>query len=160
FTLSITYYLSINKELSQKGFEIPDSLIDSTLKLMPQTNLPTAQLPQLPPEQIELLKQNPDLLKQYGVDPKLLDSLPTQTTNSTNELIKPLIKDQLQNIIKPYQNFIAPVLALLFLLTLQSFTAILGLFISPILWLIFLLLEKTNFIHFESEMREVKKMVV
>ncbi len=160
FTLSITYYLSVNNQIAREGFEIPDSLIESSLKLMPQTDLPTAQLPQLPPEQIELLKQNPDLLKQYNIDPKLLDSLPTQTTNSTNELIKPMIKDQLQNIIKPYQNFIAPILALLLFLTLQSFTTILGFFIPPILWLIFLILEKTNFVRFEVEMREVKKLVV
>lgn len=157
-TLSISFYLSTNKQIAQKGFEIPDSLIDSTLKLMPQTNLPTTQLPQLPTEQIELLKKNPQFLKQYNIDPKILDNLTTSPT--TSALVKPLVKDQLQNIIKPYRNFIAPILALLFFLTLQSFTAILGLFISPIIWLIFYILEKTKFIHFESEMREVRKMVV
>lgn len=171
--LSVSFYLSANKQIVQKGFEIPDSLIESSLNLMPQTNLSVqgykynkrliAQLPQITPEQIQLLKQNPDLLKQYGVDPKMLDSLTTTTNSNSNltaQAVKPLIKQQLQTMIKPFQNFIAPILALLLFLTLQSFTAILGLFISPIVWIIFYILEKTKFIHFEAEMREVKKLVV
>lgn len=159
-TLSIGFYLSASKEIAQKGFEIPDSLIDTTLNLIPQpgltgpqTSLPAAQSSQLTQEQI-------DLLKQYNIDPQMLNSLPASTNTFMTDSVKPLIKDQLQNIIKPYQNFIAPVLALLLFLTLQSFTAILGLFISPIILIIFYILEKTKFIHFESEMREVRKMVV
>lgn len=171
--LSVGFYLSASKEIAQKGFEIPDSLIDTTLNLMPQTSLPVqgykydkkliAQLPAITPEQIELLKQNPDLLKQYNIDPKMPDNLTTSASSALNpatEVVKPLVKQQLQNIIKPYQNFIPPILALLLFLTLQSFTGVLGLFISPILWIIFYILEKTNFIHFETEMREVKKLVV
>lgn len=115
--LSLVFYLSVSKQIAQKGFEIPDSLIESSLNMMPQQNLPS-------------------------------------------ELIKPMITEQLQNIIKPYQNIIPAILALLLFLTLQSFVAILGIFLSPIIWLIFYILEKTNFIHFETEMREVKKLVV
>lgn len=167
--LSLGFYLSVNQKIAQNGFEIPDSLIDTALKVS-QPSIPVqgfkydkTLMAQITPDQLELLKKNPELLKQYGIDPKTLDSLPVSVSTpdlNTTAMIKPLVKDQLQNIIKPYQNFIAPILALLFFLTLQSLTALLGLFISPILWLIFLLLEKTNFIHFETEMREVKKLVV
>lgn len=162
-TLSVGYYLSINNQVAQKGFEIPDSLIDTALKLMPQTNLPVAQLPQITPDQIELLKKNPEILKQYGIDPKQLDSLPVSKNTpslNTTDMIKPLIKQQLQNIIKPYQKIIPAVLALIFFLTLQTFVSILEIFLPPIIWIIFLILEKTNFIHFKTEMREVKKLVV
>lgn len=189
--LSISYYLSANKQILEKGFEIPDSLIEGSLKLMPQMNIPVqsvkyqkdllAQIPQLTPEQIELLKQNPDLLRQYNIDPQVLDSLPASSTgasstaqpstgqpasnskvtpSSSMDLIKPLVKNQLQSIIDPYQKFIPPVLALLFFLTLQSFTALLSILLSSFIWLTFWTLEKVGFIHFETEMREVKKLVV
>ncbi|MCL5019748.1 MAG: hypothetical protein M1426_04635 [Patescibacteria group bacterium] len=167
-TLSITFYLSTARQIAQTGFEIPDTLIDNTLKLIPQS-APTAQLPQITPDQLETLKENPNLLKQYGIDPKTLDNLPTaiQPTfpagsklNPTTEMIKPLVKQQLQTIIKPYQNIIPLVLALLLFLTLQSFVSVLAIFLPPVIWLVFLILERTNFTHFETEMREVKKLVV
>lgn len=167
-SLSLGYYLSINNQIAKKGFEIPDSLIDNTLKIMPQTNLPTTQLPQIPPEQLDLLKKNPELLKQYNIDPKMLDNLPTSSAKSSSktlsnpgvELIKPMIKEQLQNIIKPYQTIIPAVLALFLFLTLQTFVSVLEIFLSPVIWLIFNILERTGFVKFESEMREVKKLIV
>lgn len=179
--LSLVYYLSINGEIQKNGFQIPDSLIDTALKFAPQTpqnfqgfkydKRTVAQLPQITPEQLELLKKNPDLLKQYNIDPKMLDSLSGNSTststskspantNNLNDVIKKTIKDQVQNMLKPYQQFIPPILALLFFFTLQSFEAILSIFLSPVIWLIFIVLEKTKFITFTTEMREVKKMVV
>ncbi len=149
--LSLIYYLSISSLIQQQGFQIPDSLIDTALKFTPQPNLPATQLPQIPPEQLELLKKNPEALRQYSIDPKMLDS---------DNLLKQTVKDQLQNLIKPYQAFIPALLAVLLFFTLQSFTAVLSVLLSPLLWLIFLILQKSDFIHFETEMREVKKMVV
>lgn len=184
FGLCLIYYLSINNVIGQQGFQIPDSLIDAALKFSPQATLPVqgfkydkrlvAQLPQLTPEQLELLKKNPQLLKQYGIDPKTLDniSLPTpaktiqlSTTSSNtpanmNDFLKQTVKDQVQGLIKPYQDFIPAVLALLLFFTLQSLLAVLSLFLTPLIWLIFFILEKTNYIHYEIEMREAKKMVV
>ena len=121
--LSMTFFLSINKIIQEKGFEIPDSLIDS------------AFLPQITPEQIELLKQNPDLLKQA-------------------------VKDQLQGVIKPYLGFVPTALAVLLFITLESIVSFLTIFIYPLLWLTFYVLEKTGFVKFTTEMRPVKKMVV
>ena len=156
-TFSLTYFLSINQIIQKTGFQIPDSLIDTALKFTPiESSLPqeTSQF-SIPPEQLELLKQNPDLLKQYGLDPKILD---TPQNTSTN-LIKQTVKDQLQNFIKPYLNFIPAVLALLLFISLQSLVSFLNLLIHPILWIIFYILEKTGFIRFEIEQRPVKKMV-
>lgn len=186
-SLSLVYYLSINSEIQKNGFQLPDSLIDTAIKLTPQANENSnfqgfkydtrliAQLPQLSQDQIELLKKNPEALKQFGINPKSLDNLtPTPTPKKSsentskiptiqgnlNDLLKKTIKDQFQNLIKPYQGFIPAILALLFFFTLQTFVAILSIFLSPIIWLIFYILEKTKFITFTTEMREVKKMIV
>lgn len=168
--LSLIYYLSVNSVIQQQGFQIPDSLIDAALKFTPQSNLPVqAQLPQLTSEQLELLKKNPQLLKQYGIDPKMLDNVSLSTpsnkakpssTTDMNSFLKQTVKEQIQSLIKPYQDFIPAILALLLFFTLQSFIAVLSIFLSPLLWLIFLVLEKTNYIHYEIEMREAKKLVV
>lgn len=173
--LSLIYYLSVNSVIQQQGFQIPDSLIDTALKFTPQTALPPvqgfkydnrliAQLPQLTPDQLELFKKNPQLLKQYGIDPKDLDNI-NPSSNATspanmNDFLKQTVKDQLQSLIKPYQDFIPAILAVLLFFTLQSFIAVLSIFLSPLLWLIFFILEKSNFIHYEIEMREAKKLVV
>ncbi len=166
----VIYFLSISKIIPQKGFQIPDSLIDTALKMAPadlsaQSNSMPAQLPTISPEQIELLKKNPDLVRQSGLDPKILDTLSqprsTKTTqNPTNDLIKQTIKNQVQSTIKPYLSFIPAGLAVLLFFLLSSFVFITNLFISPLLWLTFLILEKTGFAKFETEMREVKKLVV
>jgi len=132
---------------------------------IPEQNLPATQLPAISQEQIDLLKQNPDLLRQSGLDPKILDTLSqpkaAQTPQSlTQNLVKQTVKDQIQNLIKPYQNFIPAGLTLLLFLTLQSLTSIINLLIYPLLWLAFFILEKTGFVKFETEQRPVKKLVV
>lgn len=166
---SVVYFLSINQIINKSGFQIPDSLIDTTLKLVPQMqNEQTGATSQLsvPKEQLDLLKKNPALLKQAGVDPKILDSLnqpnnsSQKSSNPVNDLLKNTVKDQLQNFLKPYLTFMPAVLAMLLFFTLQSLTSILQLLIYPLLWLIFLILEKTGFIKFEIEQRPVKKLVV
>jgi len=166
----LIYFFSLSKIIAQNGFQIPDSLIDTALKITgsatPNIQSEEMNLPQIPPEQLDLLKKNPDLLKQYGLDPKLLDTLtaPQKSTaapaNLTNELIKQTVKDQVQNFIKPYLNFIPAGLAILLFFTFQAFISIANLLISPLLWLIFLILEKTGFTKFTVEQREVKKLVV
>lgn len=163
----LVYFFSANKVISQKGFQIPDSLIDTALSIsQPQLSQPETSQPQLSisQEQLELLKKNPEALKQYGLDPKILDTLNQEKSNSpedlTKDLIKQTVKDQMQNFIKPYLNFVPAVLALLLFLTLQSLTSILNLLIYPLLWLTFLILEKTGFVKFEVEQRQVKKLVV
>ncbi|MBI2330537.1 hypothetical protein HYU94_04025 [Candidatus Daviesbacteria bacterium] len=154
----IIYFFSSNKLIVQNGFEIPDSLIDTALKMVPLPAEQT-QLPNISPDQIAMLKKNPDLVRQSGLDPKILDSL-DQPQNSANNLIKQTVKDQVQNFIKPYASFIPAILAVLLFLTLQSLTSFLNLLIYPLLWFAFLILEKTGFTKYETEMREVKKLVV
>lgn len=190
--LSFTYYLSINQLISKNGFEIPDELIDQSIKLMQPNLNPNVQgakyIAQVTPEQIEMLRQNPELLKQYGVDESMLNaveeqikSAPQQSTSGEspktnsalpdkssttqvnpldNSFVKSMLKSQFDQMLKPYQSFIAPALALLFFISLTSISSLLSIFINPLLLIIFYLLEKTNFVRFEKEMREVKKLVV
>lgn len=164
----LAYFFSTSQTIAQKGFQIPDSLIDTALKMapLPQASDQTEQtsLPQITPEQLDLLKKNPELLKQSGLDPAILDTLQPKSSkapqNLANDLIKQTVKDQIQNFIKPYINFIPAVLTLLLFLTLQSLVSIINLLVYPLLWLTFLILEKTGFIKFETEQRTVRKMVV
>lgn len=165
----LVYFLSTSKLITQKGFEVPDSLIDAALKMAPTNTLqqaPNQQLPTINQDQLDFLKQNPNLLKQAGLDPKMLDTLnnpsePVQTpTQISNDLIKQTIQNQVQDFIKPYLQFIPAVLAILLFLTLQSLTAVTGLITYPLIWLTFLVLGKIGFTKFEIEMRQVKKLVV
>lgn len=122
----LIFFLSTNKIIAQKGFQIPDSLIDTALQLS------TSSLPNIQPEQ----------------------------ANLSQDIIKQAVKDQIQNFIKPYINFVPAVLAVLLFLTLQAFTSIINLLSYPLLWITFYILEKTGFVKFTVEQRPVKKMVV
>lgn len=164
----LVYFLSLNKIIVQNGFQIPDSLIDTALNFAGQSesSLPDNS-PQIniPKEQLDFLKQNPDLLKQYGLDPSTLDSLGQPDTKQlntplANDLIKQTVKEQINNFLKPYLGFMPAALAIMLFLTLQSLTSIINLLIYPLLWIIFYALEKTGFIKFTVEQRPVKKMVI
>ncbi len=179
--LSFGYYLSINKTIKEEGFSVPDSLIDATYKFtMPSANLDVVKgnkyLSQITQEQIDFLRQNPELLKQQGLDPSVLDNLSVSTSKSnaiqqgknqafqvptiSSDLTKKLVKNQFNKMLDPYINFIAPFLAILFFITLQSLLSVLSLALYPLISLLFYILERSGFIKFISEMREVKKMVV
>lgn len=163
----LVYFFSASKLVSQKGFQIPDTLIDTALKFTPQApDLQEGQtgLPQIPTEQLDLLKKNPDLLKQAGLSPQMLDNLinqqQTTKTNPVNDLIKKTIQEQIQNFIKPYTSFIPALLTLLLFLTLQTFSSFVNILVYPLLWLIFLILEKTGFTKYEAETRQIRKLTV
>lgn len=166
--ISITFYFSANSYIKQQGFQIPDTLIDNALKVIPMPEINQAneaKLPNIDPAQLEMLKQNPALLKQSGIDPAILDLIGqgaqgSSLTKESNNVIKATIKQQLDGIIQPYLSFIPIFLSLLFFLTLKSFESLLAIFISPLLYLTFYLFEYTGLITFTKEMREVKKMVV
>ncbi len=173
-SFSFAFYLSASNLIAQKGFEIPDSLIDASLSFMPENailegNEKESSTPQIsiPPEQLEILKQNPDLLKQYGITPEMLNEVENPTSKSqktntslTNNLIKATLKQQFKTMLEPYLTIIAPLLSAILFLSLQSLTSLLFIFLSAILMVIFYILEKSGFITYEKEMREVKKMVV
>ncbi|MDO8498207.1 MAG: hypothetical protein Q7S44_00215 [bacterium] len=165
---SLAFYLSSNLDLQQHGFKLPPSLLDTALKFMPQQesgNLGTEPtIPSIPPEQLEMLEKNPQLLKQYGLDPSILQTVKSQQGKSqklsTQDLVRPMIESQVQSFIKPFENYIPLLLTVIFFFTLESFVSLLSIFLSPLLWLLFLTLEKSGFTKFETEMREVKKLVV
>lgn len=188
-TASLSYFLAAEQEIKANGFKIPDSLIDTALKFAgPQipdvkgTSTETPKEPEtlasvsLTPEQINLLKQNPEVLKQYGIDPNSLDSLstpsksPTSSKNkstketiaipASDQLVKTIIQNQIQNLVKPYLGIIPLFLAVLFFITLHSLHSLLSIVYPLIISLTFWMFEKTGFIKFTTEMREVKKMTV
>ncbi len=175
--ITMGYFFAINQNIATNGFHIPDALIDAALRLTnsPETVSQTGQETEQPSlasfgiskEQLDLLKQNPALLKQYGISPQILDSLTKSASNakgavaSTGEdLIKKAVQDQLQNFIKPYLKLIPYLLTLLVFVTLVSGTSLLMFLTTLLVWLTFLILEKSGFITFTTETREVKKMVV
>ncbi len=159
--IAFSYFLSIRAQIQTTGFQIPDALIEAALKFAPQETTPqTKSLPDLTSGQLDLLKSNPQLLKQYGLDPNILNSIESKTENPTQNLIKSVVKDQLQSIITPYQSFIPGVMAVLIFFSLISFQSLLGLLVAPLVWLIFKAFERSGFITFTREMREVKKMIV
>ncbi|MBI2022892.1 hypothetical protein HYS97_03535 [Candidatus Daviesbacteria bacterium] len=170
--VSLAYYFSASSDISKKGFEIPDSLIEASLKFAPQPDqsLTPEQSSMLDtkidPEEIAYLKQNPKLIKQYGLDPKILDNpnllepLKNPASDISKELTKSLLKDQFNQAIAPYILWVPGILAVLNFVTLNSFVYLFLLFAPLTLWLIFYLFEKLGFIGYKKEMREVKKMVV
>ncbi len=168
--LCITYFFSASKIIAQAGFQIPDTLIDAAYGLSksasPNIQQTETTLTQLTPEQQDLLRKNPDLIRQSGLDPKIIENLlnPQKNTESPLNLadatIKQTLKEQMQNFIKPYTNLIPAVLSILLFFSLQFFVSIINIITSLLLWLIFLILEKTGFVKFEITMREVKKLVV
>lgn len=172
--LSFSYYLATNQTIQKEGFKIPDQLIDGvfgavsafTSQGLPQVKGVSylAQMPGISREQVELLKQNPQLLKQYGVDPDVLDSLaadePSGGSPDVNQLQKQLIQESIPKLLKPYEGIIPALLAVGLFFILQPITSLFMIFLKPLLMAVFWLLEKIGFIAFEKEMREVKKMVV
>lgn len=160
---SIAFYLSSSLQISTAGFKLPDSLLNLASGLVSQQagELLESQLPQITPQQMELAKQNSSFLKQLGIDPGVLDSFSQpQTQTPAQKMIKSTLESQVQTSIHPYLSYLPIILTAVLFLTLKSA----GVFLYPLLylllWLTFLVLEKTGFIHYEIEMREVKKLIV
>lgn len=175
---SIAFYMSSSAQISANGFKIPDSLIDTAMQFIPKTdelnNLQGTDQSQqqtsnvtFSPEQIQLLKENKDLLKQYGIDPTVLETLNKPQTNQqtparvdNQSLIKPIIQSQMEQIIKPYLGFIPYVFAFLFFSAVEGVAWIILIPLPLLVTFAFYLLEKSGYTKFETEMREVKKLVV
>lgn len=171
---SIAFYLFTSVEISTNGFTIPSSIIDLGLNAVGSTgsNSNTTETSELEvlqqtisPEQLQALQQNPDLLKQFGLDPKILDQIapqkkPAQKSSQSSNPLKPVVEQQLQAIIHPYLSYIPGALTLFFFITMQSTIFLLAIPLSLVIWLIFWILEKTGFTQYTVEAREVKKLVV
>lgn len=176
FSISIFVFFSLYYQTNK--FEVPDSLIDTALKSVPQSVTTSDQgeslsLPSrlnITPEQMATLKQNPELLEQFGLSISDLESLSKSTTIQTEDtekqvpldqiLIRTAVKNQVNQMIEPYIQFIPLALAGLFFLSLYSLNSLLLMLISPILLLIFKILEGTGFVTYTKEMREIKKMTI
>ncbi|MDO8429549.1 MAG: hypothetical protein Q7S88_02875 [Candidatus Daviesbacteria bacterium] len=176
--ISLGVYLALDQQIKQNGFALPDSLINSYLKSftpkLPSfeddqstTSPKEASFTQITAEQLNLLKQNPEALKQYGLDPGILDSLINKDVkgvadkpNTQEPLYTRLLKSQLESIVKPYTAYVAPTIGLLFFFSLKSVVSILSLILSPLILLIFYLLEKSGFTKYQIETREVKKLII
>lgn len=165
---TVAFYFSANTDIQTHGFKLPSSVIDTALKFIPQQELADTtqtQIPSISADQIKMLEQNPQLLKQYGLDPSILDTVKKAQENpkaalSPQQVIKPMIESQIQNFITPYQGYIPFILAILFFFTLQSMTSLLLISLPLLVGSTFLILEKMGFTRYETEMREVKKLVV
>lgn len=183
---TIPYYLSAQTFIQKKGIVIPEQILDvaisaatqnkdQTLVVDSQVDQPQlGTLPTLTKEQIETLKTRPDVLAQFGLSEKDLDMvMQTQTKQSqagaspqeiqqysTNEIVKASLKKQMDNMLQPYKPMIPLVLALLFYVSLQTLASLGKILLNPLIWALFIILEKTKFITFTTETREVKKLVV
>ena len=175
--LSLIFCVVILLTLSNQNlkFEVPDSLVNIALQFAPNiadtstaTPQPLANLPKLSKDQITLLKQDPALLKQYGLNANTLDQIiaaqqsPQQSTASLMQspVFKNQVKQEIQNMLLPYQQFMPLILSALLYLTLTSFVALGALILYPLTSLTFMILEKTGYLKFSTEQRTVKKMVI
>ncbi|MCL4366270.1 hypothetical protein M1437_03520, partial [Patescibacteria group bacterium] len=136
--ISFIVFLSINKSVPSTGFQISESLLTKSQTI----STSNSQLP-ISNEQIDLLKQknnkrnNPQLLKQFGLDPAILDNLTSSQSNMTNQLINQTVIDQIQGFVStlnPYIRFVPAALAALLFLNLLSAIFILNFFLHPLLW--------------------------
>lgn len=166
-SLALVFYFHSNSIIQTRGFKLPEPIIDWAIDLSMQgANIPVkgekylAQLPTLSQEQINLLKQNPEILKQYGLDPKDLDEVIPIPGMNLKDILKKQISDSSDQMIKPYLFAIPLILAFMFYSYVSLSLWIFSIFLSPTILLIFYILEKTGFVKFEKEMREVRKMVV
>ena len=176
-TLAYGYYSVATTDLTQKGFSIPDPLIDAAIAMSGTSQatsggVSTPTQPAIPSinltsEQVAQLKQNPALLKQFGLSAKDLDAYlsPKKTTtgkepSESSSLIKTMVKNQLNTSIQPYLSYVPPLLAIVFFGSVASMSSLAGFILPLLIWILFILFEKSGFIRFDKELREVKKLVV
>ncbi len=159
---SFVFYLSSQDIIKTRGFSLPQSLLDTIVKTIPQDQLPTLSNSQaITPEQISQLKQNPQLLQQFGLSSDTLDQFTkTGTGNIASQIAQSQIKKQIDDLIKPYEGFIAPLFGIFFFFTLRFFATIFGVFVGQLLRLIFWLLDRTKFTYYTTETRQIQKLVV
>lgn len=163
FVISLSYFMLAKIRVENEGFSLPESLIDSVISMVPKDT----QSPQgaslsgleISPDQIELLKNNPEALQKMGINPAMLDSIGEQNTTS-DDLVKLSVKSQLDKMIEPYIGWIPLFLAVSLYFTLTTITSLIMFCGQMFIWIIFYLLEKSGFISFDKEMREVRKLVV
>lgn len=94
-----------------------------------------------------------------GINPAMLDSIGGQNTTS-DDLVKLSVKSQLDKMIEPYIDWIPLFLAISLYFTLTTISSLIMFCGLIFIWIVFYLLEKSGFISFNKEMREIRKLVV
>lgn len=155
---SIALFFITSSSIKNNGFKIPDSLINNLINLTPIPQLSKQNL-KIDPKDLELIRQNPTLLEQYGIDLQTLDKL-TNPNTSLESVFKDNIRKTLEDNLAPFISWIPIIASLFFFLSLKGVVSLLSIFLGVFISLVFLLIEKINLIHFIKEMREVKKLVV
>lgn len=171
--IAVVYFLSIGQVIEQKGVRVFDPLVESTTSLINRlgsTGNNPGNSGQTADQQLNNLRNNPALLKKYGIDPGTLDNpvfrdevlngFNNQAAGNSTIIRSDSARGLLGPMLEPYLNFLAPILAVLVFFSFTSFIWLFGLFIPPLLWITFLVMKNTGFIKFQTEMREVKKLVV
>lgn len=144
--LSLIFLLLTKDTLSSQGLQLPDSLIDSITQASSSiTDDNTGQT----------LNPNSSLFNQLSNSSQVSSAL-----NQGQQDLKQSLKLKFTRAVKPYTGLMAPLLALLLFLTLNSFASIIALLLYPFTWFIFYVLEKLRLIEFSVEMREVKKLTL
>lgn len=181
-SLTVGYFLHTNSIIQTQGFKVPEPLVDWAINTTLQQQgiqvkgekYYVAQA--ITQEQINLLKANPQILEQYGVNPSDLDSIvitpetaknnalkssmPVQPTLGIKDLLKSQVSASLDQTIKPYLFAIPILLALIFYGTASLIMWVISIFLPLIIIALFWIFEKIGFVKYEKEMREVKKIVI
>lgn len=156
--VSCLFFLSYNTYIAKNGFHIPseltnqvsDYVLSNLGQLGPastQTQVDTSQL-----EQLGVSKSDIKKLQQGLSGEDLRKSMKQSLTKQ--------LDTTLDQVTKPYLQYIPALTSVLFYLTLASLAG-LGFFLVPMfLSLIFLILEKTHIVKFENQMQEVKRLVI
>lgn len=127
-----SFYFASSAVLAEKGFEIPDSLIDPILKMIPT---------------------DPGGLGGQaggGVSP----------ASAQNELIKQTVKSQLDSFIKPIEGYMPGALSVLLYLTLAGVASLFNVVTMLVLTLTFAVLKSMKFVKFATETRQIQKLTV
>ena len=149
---SLAFYLSFQQQIQKQGFLLPQPIFDAILKTVPQAqflNLTGEQSDS--PKNIKQIKNNPELLKQFGLTEDMLN--PKQLTQSQ-------LQQQTTNLLKPYESFLPIIFSALFFFSLHSLASIFSIFLGPLISLVFWILDKTKFTTYTTEARQVRKLVV
>jgi ABC-type multidrug transport system fused ATPase/permease subunit len=181
-SLAFGFFLNTNSIIKSQGFSIPEEVIEWATDLsIKQSGIEVKgekYLAQsLTPEQLELLQQNPEVLEQFGVsiddvnqfvqddgiekNQEAVKIVPSVKDNfSIKDKVKAQIRNTLEEMIKPYLFAIPFILAFLFYSISGFYLWLISLLINPLIILLFYIFEKSGFIKYQKEVREIKKMVI
>ncbi len=130
FVLSVTYYAYAHQSLTQSPLKVPESIIDQAVKFAIGLVGPSgAQKSDVPPQLLEAVVINP---------------------------LKDALRTQIDTLLAEYRNFIAPILATSFFLTLMALGTLIRTFTTVFSYFLLKLLVLFKVIKIAKETREVE----